>query len=68
MTSSARVRRLTLLLEKKHIEKQFDWPTAIPIPEQMLNIFQNSAPGSRMLRIKRNIDVISYASLPIFTR
>ena len=40
MTSSAGVQRLTrVLLEKERTKKQFDWRIAIPIPEQMLNIF-----------------------------
>lgn len=41
MTSSAGVQRLTrVLLEKERTEKLFDRRIAIPIPEQLLNIFQ----------------------------
>lgn len=66
MTSSAGVQRLTrVLLEKEGTEKQFDWRIAIPIPEQMLNIFQKFS--SREQNVKNKTEYWRHASLPIFT-
>ena len=65
MTSSAGVQRLTrVLLEKERTKKQFDWRIAIPIPEQMLNIFQKYC--SREQNIKNKTEYWRHASLPIF--
>lgn len=66
MTSSAEVQRLTrVLLEKERTEKLFDWRIAIPIPEQLLNIFQKFC--SREQNVKIKTEYWRHASLSIFT-